>query len=545
MGDFSSHHDIRDHLLKIGNRHWSAIEVDAREYARDLFTKNNAFNSHHDAFCEHVNRWHSLKDDPVLLKLLLNAMRKHDFDFNSAIHRLHMMQGDEYAARSVFTLIKQCDSRFREWGELAQLMAHWAGGTPWGNLQFLLWRQPVAEESVGSIEITTTEREVCILLHQFGIPFVGKASFHLANLSAEANASWRRRLKAAVAREPELRLPTAETLLWLAPSELDRPALFAVLDLYDGESTLDNLRSLLNHPDPLVQLRAGSVLDIIAGEPDTMDLLLSSRGASSRGIVEPPAAAPARTWIADARIEQLIERTLNTEASRVGATIGDSLDMGEESLLMHLLDRLTTAFDKIDSQLLALAAETHTNERLSLRLVHRVVGKHEEGGPGVEADKFSADVCFVFEARDAGKRFARRASLVQAKRLFRQPSGKRREYYPIKASQLADLTQQTLASFLLLLGPVRDEVQIPVIPAGLALDLIEREQLKSQLSPSHAALLGKRIGSWLLEDVIGLWTGDWNPAIIQRSEGGPGTKPFIMVEIIAERQRKGPDGWRI
>jgi hypothetical protein len=61
----------------------------------------------------------------------------------------------------------------------------------------------------------------------------------------------------------------------------------------------------------------------------------------------------------------------------------------------------------------------------------RVVGKPEEGGPGVCTKRFSADVCLLFAARDSGKRFARRASLLQAKRLYRKRSALDVDYYPV------------------------------------------------------------------------------------------------------------------
>ncbi|MCY1536522.1 hypothetical protein D9M68_719820 [compost metagenome] len=171
------------------------------------------------------------------------------------------------------------------------------------------------------------------------------------------------------------------------------------------------------------------------------------------------------------------------------------------------------------------------------------MGKHEEGGPGVGSERFSADVCVLFEAREAGKCFARRASLLQAKRLHRSKTRRGLEHYPIKQSQLTDLSAQTLASFLLLLGPEHDDLRIPIIPARLLLDLIERGHPSTQIAPAAASTLGKGIGTWLLEDVIGLWTGDWTHQIVERAQGGEGRKPFVMVDIVADRQRRGPDGW--
>lgn len=152
-------------------------------------------------------------------------------------------------------------------------------------------------------------------------------------------------------------------------------------------------------------------------------------------------------------------------------------------------------------------------------------------------------MCLLFEARNSGKRFARRASLLQAKRLYRRRSVLDVNYYPVDTSQLENLAHQTMASFLLLVGPECNGVSVPVIPARLFLDLVERAQSSTQIAPADASRLGKGIGAWLVEDVIGLWTGDWKVAIVSRAEGGKDREPFLLVDLVVERVRKGPDGW--
>ena len=252
---------------------------------------------------------------------------------------------------------------------------------------------------------------------------------------------------------------------------------------------------------------------------------------------------PARTWIGDARVERLIEDALDDAARNAGSDISRTLASGEETHVAVLFERLRGAFSAISDRLAALAVETNGNERLSLKLEHRVVGKSEEGGIGVGTKRFCTDVCLLFEARNSGKRFARRASLLQAKRLYRRRSVLDVNYYPVDTSQLENLAHQTMASFLLLVGPECNGVSVPVIPARLFLDLVERAQSSTQIAPANASRLGKGIGAWLVEDVIGLWTGDWKVAIVSRAEGGKDREPFLLVDLVVERVRKGPDGW--
>lgn len=203
------------------------------------------------------------------------------------------------------------------------------------------------------------------------------------------------------------------------------------------------------------------------------------------------------------------------------------------------------ALSLITDRLAALALDAQANERLSLKLDYRIVGKPEEGGPGVGTRRFSADICLLFEARDNGRRFARRASLLQAKRLYRGKSRYPVDYYPFKLDQLEHLAAQTMASFLLLLGPTSEGGAIPVIPARLMLDLVERGEHASQIAPTQASRLGNGIGTWPVDDVIGRWTGDWDERIVQRAEGGPDREPYILVELTVEKIHKGPDGWAL
>ena len=65
----------------------------------------------------------------------------------------------------------------------------------------------------------------------------------------------------------------------------------------------------------------------------------------------------------------------------------------------------------------------------------------------------------------------------------------------------------------------------------------------NQMAPAKAANLGKGIGTWLVDDVVGLWTGDWNAELVERAEGGPDREPFLLVELVVDRVHTGRDGW--
>ncbi|ONA32491.1 hypothetical protein AQ878_21365 [Burkholderia pseudomallei] len=430
-------------------------------------------------------------------------------------------------------------SSFRCREELASIVWNWAGDSVWGQLQFLIWctdEQRDAESTLGAYPALVRVAE---LLHEFNIPDFAHSDYRLADLAPESRASWRRELRGATRGDEALREAVTETLLWWGSPRLDREVLFAVLEIYDGDAA-DRLQFFLTHADPLVRRRARAVIDMVRCEPDATELLSQRQG--ERAVPSPRANfAPAVTWIGDARIEQLIRDTLNEAARRAGSDIGNSLDSGEETHVALLFERLGAAFSSITNRLTALANETRANETLSLKLEHRIVGKREEGGTGIGTQRFSADVCLLFEARDAGRCFARRASLIQAKRMYRRKTGLDVDYYPLKANQLKDISDQTPSSFLLLLGPECEGKAAPTIPARLVLDMIERGESAHHMAPATASLWGKSIGDWLLEDVVGLWAGDWRSEVIARAEGGKDRQPYLLVELIVERVRRDFD----
>ncbi|OIN46458.1 hypothetical protein BLL37_16465 [Pseudomonas azotoformans] len=527
---------ILDVLLKWGSDHWDLVGSLLKEHAISLFTKEKHY-SVNDDFCTFIKRWQRLQDDPELLEVLLGKVRNETPNFNVWVPRLCKLNGHRSGAMQILSAVMTQLGSFKSREELSSLFARWSGDTRWGQLQHLLWGGGIGNDSESGLSLALDGPVTLVaeLLREFGLSTYPTSSYAVTQLGCETKASWRRQLDAVIEGDTALREATLEALLWYGPLNQDRAIVFTALELH-GDRCEAALSSLLNHTDRLVRRRACAVRDMAHQAPDLMALNMSQR---NEAISARPAATTARTWIDNAEFEQLIERTLNESANRSAAWIYKTLSSGEEVHLTLMFERLATAFSNITEQLAIIADETDANERLELKLVHRIVGKQEEGGPGLGSDSFSADVCLIFEGRESGKTFARRASLLQAKRLYLTSGG--REYYPIKNSQLHDLTSQTMASFLLLLGPECQGVSIPVIPARLIEDLIERGESATQIAPDKAALLGKGIGTWLIEDVIGLWTGDWNEALLKRAQGGKHSEPYLLFELIVDRVRKVND----
>lgn len=531
---------IREAIDGWVRKRWSIYEVDWRREALKLFEGNG---SGYRAFQDFIDRWPQLGSDPELLADLIESFERDPRDMEDKVGRLRALTGPIALVKIVIEVISQHNAGPKVSRELASLIAEWAGKTVWGKLQYVIWHtDALTHRSQAELTVPDSVNAVATHLAQLGLTTSStRSGFRISDLSAETRAAWRRSLRAAIGTDLELREAVTEALLWFGQPRDDRAILFTVLELHpDGLS--EAMESLRDHPSELVRLRAKAVLDLANGEPDAAELLRIPRR------VRVAAAAPDEqqsvTWIGDPRIEGLIKTALGDAAREFGAEVRRTADSGEETHVAILFERLRNALREITARLAAMAAETDADERLALKLEHRIVGKHEEGGAGVGTDRFSTDVCLLFEARYAGAQpFARRASLLQAKRLHRRGAARDVEYYPVDRTQLEDLAGQTLASFLLLVGPTSEGITMPVIPARLFLDLAEGGMLANNISPEAAARIAKSLSAWLVEDVMGLWTGDWSNAIVDRAAGSEGREPYLLVNLSAEIVRKGPDGW--
>ena len=521
---------------------WAELERQAR--ARALKRFGEAQYPFQRTFHAYIERWPLLRDDRELLSSALSALERGAVKLDTAVTQLRYLRGNKDAAARVLAALTSARSDFSKRDEFASLVAEWAGESVWGQLQHALWRtaEPTRAKTVLD-SLPAPIFRTAALLQEFGLTITRNPPYRLSDLSPESRLSWRNELSKTVGDDSALRAAVAEALLWFASTQDDRASIFAVLDLYrsDGLVALERFRS---HPVSLVRRRAAAVMALITGVPDAAELLRSAGAPTNLTLpVNAGRTGLVRTWIGDARIECLIEDALCEAAHQFGNEVRRTRASGEETHLAILFERLRAAFARISERLAMLAAETNANDRLEIKLEHRIVGKHEEGEPGVDANSFSTDVCLLFEAREGGRRFARRASFLQSKRIYVRRGALEVDYYRVDDEQLRDLAAQTMASFLLLLGPTYDQVAMPVVPARLLLEMVERGEPATQIAPATASRLGKSIGTWLLEDVIGLWTGDWNETIIRKAEGGEGREPYLLVEIIANRVSKGPDGW--
>lgn len=482
-------------------------------------------------FADFLSEWPLLRTNRELLDALISqAEAKRDGrDIDSALVNLsHMMGGIENGKRVLLFVVG--NKHVNDKDLVARLIYDWAGPSIWGQLHYDLW---VSNEGHASKPREVEPEIVAAASELRQLPLiVGSkvADIDLTKMSKESRAAWRRTLAASVATNEELRDVITEALLWYAEDREDLLAQLAAIEI-NGANCDAILGQYKDHPSRIVRLRTASALALMTGEPDPFDLIATAR----RSLPTPSllALAPPRTWLGDARIEQMLENALHRAAIEMEDETICTVASGEETQVAILFERMRNACRQVNKTLTVLAHEMGDDECPEFKLERRIVGKHEEGGEGLHknAKAFSTDICLVMRAERRGEPpFAERACLIQAKRLHRSDSPLKSDYYQIDLGQVRDISSQTASSFLLLVGPGTDVV-MPIIPARLFLDCSNDSQKTRRIRPEVGARLGRSLSSWLVYEVIGLWTGDPNPDVVKRAHGKSGAQPTMLIEL--------------
>lgn len=487
------------------------------------------------AFAKHTSAWPRLREDGALLRHSMERLRSSSSQLSIPyiVRDLAQIRGTVELATEVLNQLVRNQIMPREVApHFANLALQWAGTSAWGRIQYLLWRN--STNQLPAEEFSKPVHDAFSLLKAIRLTTgTYSTEFHLCEVSAEARATWRRMLRDATALEPDLKLAVIGVLLWFGSKSDDREVLFAVIELCrDDAKTV--MAVFQEHQSRIVQMRIRAVQDLIGGEPDAASLLAQSRKKAEKNGQYVPTQS--RTWIDDVDLERMIENSFDSAARSAAQDFATVYKAGEEPLLAVLFERLRAACERATEQLEQVALERGDGKRVVLSRSHRHIERHEEGGPGiVEDSRFSTDVCLLFRARDEkGTTFAERVCFLQAKRIADSPRAPGVSYYQIKMDQLEDLRKQTESSFVLLLGPPVESISIPIMPASLLHDLVRAEIIPRNISPRKAAQLSKSLSAWMLEDVIGLWTGDSNPQLMMKAQGEVGRRPYIWAELLVE-----------
>ncbi|TCA08586.1 hypothetical protein [Rhizobium leguminosarum] len=407
---------------------------------------------------------------------------------------------------------------------LLRLIESWTGATPWGRFFGSLLSDGAADAM--DLDIA----DAIELFRQLPMDLGTQPAWSaLRRLSGATRTAWRALLSEAVGIDQEVRDAMTEAVLWLATDAEDKFAQLTALHLNvnDAEGAM---RKLTHHPSLRVRMRARSARELAAGTRDPVEnLLIAPKEAS----VPWSSRLLARTWLDDPRLEQLLINGFSKATESLADEVRATASAGEETLVAKLFERLKNSVEDIGRMTKVYARETDRREYLHITLDHRFIGKREEGAEGLNGSStFSTDVTLVMKAtRPNGKVFAERSVFLQAKRMYRGKSEGQGEHYEYHMPQVRDLAVQSSSSFLVSVGPRVAGVTIPVMPAQLFLDRFDDEVTTKRLDIATVGGNSRSFAEWLVDDVIGLWTGDPSAVAVNKARTAYGDTPTLLVEL--------------
>lgn len=362
----------------------------------------------------------------------------------------------------------------------------------------------------------------------------------LLNRPAETRSAFVARLDRLTRRDKELRLATIEALLWLGDGPVADLAMFAASRLV-RPADRKHLKVLSRHPNPLVGYSADALEQIFIGErPGGARIEPTARHGIAISAQPPPSVMideEPRTWVGDRAVERAIEAVVVREERRFADEYPDHHGEGEERLCAMLFDALSKEFESLSNGFETAARLAGAPRAASVQLRYRAVDKPEEGAKGVRgAKRFSTDVCLIVDPVLDGRSLGRRASLVQAKRIY--PNRRFRSSlvwepsYRLKPKQTEELIEQTQSSFFMFHGPGFGGRGLPVMPAQLVSDLaLHQGGSGAQLATAQVGSAARSMADWLTYSLLGLRVGDPYRELLDKAGGAAGRRARRLLEI--------------
>ncbi|MDF7658988.1 hypothetical protein PUG81_08395 [Erwiniaceae bacterium L1_54_6] len=416
---------------------------------------------------------------------------------------------------------------------MAGVLLHDSPVTAWTVLNYALLaevsHEQVRQQFAGLGIALEPILQVVGLLREADIYPFEPTRYSLRHMTPQAIASWRNALCKIIAADHLLRDAALEALCFYASLSDENIVLQAMIQAYPDINDPALLDMAFKHPHALVRRRAAASFDML---PDAAALIRSRIVSMSTTVTQTnTVAALPETLIDDVDVEAMILTTLQQQAGKFSAEVTTHLRVDEEPLTTRFFTMLEATFQSVNKQIDQLTKASSQSHKLDFNLAYRPVSKYEEGKPGInQAKSFSADLCVIIDYQDEGVSYAKRATLIQLKKMQRA-TGR----YPLNDEQFTHLAQQTSSAFLMLMGTAHNDVHLPVLPVSLCQDL----RLKSEISPERASSLGRPFADWFFRDVIGLWTGDANPTLVTKAEGDATNRPFDLIRFTINKVPSG------
>ncbi|MBF0311522.1 MAG: hypothetical protein HQL56_18580 [Magnetococcales bacterium] len=362
---------------------------------------------------------------------------------------------------------------------------------------------------------------------------------------SDERAAWRMEILDRVKGKQEYQRIVIEFFLWWSTGTGADEAELLVITLCEDPSNIDFVRSLLSHPSRKVQLRSRAIIALLEKDFSqfSTSFLSSSERSVSRTIAslqsfgDPPKEG--HTWIDDRTVEEMLVGAISRAEGQFCREYPDQWGHEEERLVGRLLEYLRQELGNVN-RTIRDALSQGFGSPVSIDLQYRETTKSEEGAEGVGTDTFGVDIALILRVAAEGVVESERAVFIQAKKLERRKDdGPWEPSFKIKPGQRDDLIEQSESSFYLFLAPPMIREECWMLPARFVRNIMECRRTKVALEKNAVSRGARSLSHWLVYDVIGLWTGDERPEIIQKAEGDhKGRKPRFLVAVTVRKGKR-------
>ncbi|ADO68449.1 hypothetical protein [Stigmatella aurantiaca] len=352
---------------------------------------------------------------------------------------------------------------------------------------------------------------------------------------ADELAAWRKEVTRRVVKKPVLRKAAMEFFLWCAPDAAASEAELVTLSLVKTTTDRRLLRRLGEHPSTRVRFRVRAIHAWLeAGaeqgtEPQTPATLtgalrhLRASGAMTLG--------GGRTWLRDRDLEELLLGAFSRVERDFSARYPQHCREDEAQLVTRLLEDLRHEFESIRSDLGLLLSQ---GQPVPLELDLRFRQGLASGGPrpsGVE-------LMFVLSVEVDAFLKTRRAVLVRARKLEPWGEGQWAPNLRLGREQVDGLLGLSESAYCLFLVPPSLRAECWMVPARLVRGLMEAQGSLSSVSREGAQRVARSLAQWMTYDLLGLWSGDDRPAVLERAGENAEGGPDFVVEISVRKGGK-------
>jgi hypothetical protein len=352
---------------------------------------------------------------------------------------------------------------------------------------------------------------------------------------ADELTAWRQEVARRFAKKPVLRKAAIEFFLWCAPDAAASEAELVTLSLVKTSTDRRQLRRLGEHPSTRVRFRVRAINAWLAAgaeaesEPATPATLTGAlrhlRASGTMGL------GGGRTWLRDRDLEELLLGAFSRVERDFSARYPEHFREDESKLVTRLLEDLKHEFESIRSDLSILLSQGQPVP-LELDLQYRRTREPLEGETSPENPRpVGVELAFVLKVEVDSFLTTKRAVLVQARKLERRGEGQWAPNLRLGREQVDELLGKTESSYCLFLVPPSLRAECWMVPARLVRGLMDAQESLSTVPREGAQRVARSLAQWMTYDLLGLWTGDDRPAVLERAEGSTEQGPDFVVEI--------------